>query len=136
MSQTEVRDAAASANPAAPAADRLMRRLLRVSTTDVRAAAGAHMAFRVSIVVSAVRCLVTYLAVPILIPFTALAGLVAAPLSIALCLFALVNGVIGVRRFWVANHRQRWMYTGFMAIVFVVLAVALAMDVGRLVTGS
>ncbi len=140
MSVTSVHAAVQETAPAdAPAfspADRFMRRLLRVSATDARAARGAQRAFRVSIVISAIRCTVSYLAVPILIPFTAIAGLVAAPLSIALCLFAIVNGVISIRRFWIANHRYRWMYTAFMAFVFAVLAVAIVFDVNRLVAGS
>ncbi|MFT4213685.1 MAG: hypothetical protein QM622_02785 [Microbacterium sp.] len=140
MTQIDVPDAALStAPPSAPALsgpDRFMRRLLRISDIDRTAAAGAHRAFRVSIVVSGIRCLVTYLLVPILVPLTALAGLIAAPLSIALCLYAIVNGVVSVRRFWVSNHRQRWMYTGFMGVVFAVLAVAIVMDVGRSFGGA
>ncbi|MFT4219641.1 MAG: hypothetical protein QM611_03885 [Microbacterium sp.] len=115
-----------------PPADRFMRRLLRVSSTDTGKVAGAHRAFRTAIIVSGVRCLISYLLVPILIPITAVAGFVAAPLSLALCLFAIVNGVISVRRFWVSNHRSRWMYTWFMAVVFVVLIVAIVLDVSRL----
>ena len=132
MSATQVREVDAREEATIPPADRVMRRLLRVSTTDRRAVGSAHRAFRVSIVVSAVRCLITYLAVPILIPIAAVAGLVATPISIALCAFAIVNGVISVRRFWVADHPRRWMYTGFMAVVFAVLVVALVTDIGRL----
>lgn len=120
------------AQPSFSPADGVMRRLLRVPATDRRAAGSAERAVRVSIVISAIRCLITYLAVPILIPITAVAGLVATPISIALCVFALVNGVIGVRRMWVAQHRYRWLYAGFMAVVFAVLIVALVLDVSRL----
>ena len=56
-----------------------MRTLLRVDGLDRSADAGAHRAFRVSVLVSAVRCLITYLAIPILIPLLSLAGWVAAP---------------------------------------------------------
>ncbi|MBB4138901.1 hypothetical protein [Microbacterium invictum] len=136
MSSTVVREASATERAVIPPADRFMRRLLRVSSTDKRVVGSAHRAFRVAILVSAVRCLITYLAIPILIPIAAVAGLVAAPLSIALCLFAFVNGVISVRRFWIANHRYRWMYTNFMAVVFAVLAVTLVIDIGGLVAGA
>ncbi|MGI6877805.1 hypothetical protein [Microbacterium sp. gxy059] len=117
-----------------PAPDRFMRRLLGVRETDVKAARGAERAFRTSLIVTAIRCLITYLAIPILVPIVAFAEVVAVPLSLALCLFALVNGVISLRRFWISNHRYRWMYTAFMAVVFVTLAVAIALDVTRLVT--
>lgn len=136
MTQATVQDAPTRPAVAATPADRFMRRLLRVTTTDRKAAGGAHRAFRTSILVSAIRCIVSYVAVPILIPITAVSGAVAAPISIALSLFAIVNGVVSVRRFWIANHRHRWMYTWFMVVVFAVLAVALWFDIGRLVTGA
>lgn len=113
-------------------ADRFMRRLLGVRTPTRRADAGAHRAFRVAVAVSAVRCLITYLLIPVLVPVLSLAGWVAAPVGVLLCLVAVVNGVVSVRRFWRADHRQRWMYTIFMAVVFVILAIALASDLNRL----
>lgn len=113
-------------------ADRVMRRLLRVGDLDPGADAGAHRAFRFSVVVSAVRCLITYLAIPILVPLLSLSGWVAAPIGIALCVIAVVNGVVSVRRFWVSDHPRRWVYTGFMAVVFVILAVAMVSELQRL----
>src|SRR5690606_19718452 len=89
-------DAAARPAPASEltAADRFMRRLLRVSDVDRKAADGAHTAFRTSVLVSAVRCLITYLAIPVLVPLVSFAGVVAAPIGIALCAVAVVNGVV------------------------------------------
>lgn len=113
-------------------ADRLMRRLLGVRELQVRPSAEAHRAFRVSVAVSAVRCIVTYVLVPVLVPILSLAGWVAAPVGIALCVFAVVNGVISLKRFWSTDHPRRWMYTAFMFIVFAILAVALVSDLSRL----
>ena len=113
-------------------ADRLMRRILGVGGPDRRSTAGAHRAFRVSVMVSAVRCLITYVLIPVLVPILSLSGWVAAPIGLALCLLAVVNGVVSVRRFWRADHPQRWMYTAFLGVVFVILAVALVSDLARL----
>ncbi|WP_298041442.1 hypothetical protein, partial [uncultured Microbacterium sp.] len=98
-----------------------MRRLLRITTIQksVKTEREAHRGFRTSMIVSGVRCLITYLLVPILVPIIGFAGIVAAPIGIALCLIAAVNGVISVRRFWLSDHRARWMYTWFIAFVFV-----------------
>ncbi len=114
------------------APDRFMRRLLGVTATGTRSADGAHRAFRASVVVSGVRCLITYLLVPIVVPMASLAGWVAAPIGIALCLYAVVNGIVSLRRFWGADHRQRWLYTGFMTVVFAILAAALVSDLTRI----
>ena len=120
-------------------ADRFVRRLLRVDQSPVPcsaagASSSAHRAFRLSLVVSGIRCLVTYLAVPILVPLISFASVLAAPLGIALCLVAFVSGTAGVRRFWRSNHRHKWTYTWFMVAVFVTLAVALWFDIARLLT--
>lgn len=127
---------AASVAPAPhyTAADRFMRALLRIDgAPDKRAAASAHRAFRWALVISGIRCLITYLAVPILIPVLALSGQIAGPISIALCLFAIVNGVISVRRFWTSHHSKRWMYTAFMGAVMVVLVLAIIIDIRKMV---
>lgn len=77
------------------------------------------------------RCVITYLAVPVLVPLVSLSGWVAAPVGIALCVVAVVNGIVSVRRFWAADHPRRWMYTGFMGVVFVILGIALASELTR-----
>ncbi|SJM52977.1 hypothetical protein [Gulosibacter sp. 10] len=120
--------------PAGSRADRFMRRLLRVRTIEksVKNEREAHRGFQISMVVSGVRCLITYLLVPILVPVLGFAGVLAAPIGILLCVVAAVNGVISVRRFWTSDHRAKWMYTWFIAVVFVVLAIALATDIARL----
>lgn len=131
--------ARSAATPAAPGfrsngpADRFMRRLLGIEAPTHGSTDGAHRAFRVSVVISGIRCLITYLVVPVMVPLLALSGWVAAPIGIALCVFAVVNGVVSMRRFWGADHPRRWMYTLFMAIVFGVLALALVSDISRLV---
>lgn len=123
----------AVASPERGAADRFMRALLRVGPTDRRVVGDAHRAFRTSVVVSAIRCLITYLLIPVLVPLLSFAGVVAAPVGIALCVVAVVNGVVSVRRFFVSDHRARWTYTWFMVVVFAVLAVAMYADISRLV---
>ena len=126
--QAPVREGFRSNQPA----DRAMRRLLGVAEHDSGASAGAHRAFRVSVLVSAVRCLIMYIAIPVLVPLLSLAGWVAAPVGIALCVVAVVNGVVSVRRFWASDHPRRWMYTWFMGVVFVILAVAMVFEFSRM----
>lgn len=113
-------------------ADRAMRRLLGIHEIDEKAGSGAHRAFRISVLVSAVRCLITYLAIPILVPLLSLSGWVAAPVGIALCVIAVVNGVVSVRRFWASDHARRWTYTTFMGVVFIILGVAMVSELHRM----
>lgn len=113
-------------------ADRAMRRLLGITGRDLRSGKGAHKAFRISVLISALRCVITYVAIPVLIPILSLAGWVAAPVGIALCVIAAINGVVSVRRFWRADHRHRWTYTAFIGVVFVILTISTITELGRL----
>ncbi len=112
-----------------------MRRLLRVESVprSPRAEREAHRGFRIALLVTGIRCLISYLAIPILVPIVGLSGFVAAPIGLALCVVAVVNGIYSVRRFWISDSAHKWLYTWFIAFVFVVLAVAMASDVIRLV---
>jgi len=114
------------------AADRFMRGVLGISGPDRRSTQGAHRAFRVSVMVSAVRCLISYGLIPIMVPILSLSGWVATPIGMALCVLAVVNGIVSMRRFWRCDHRQRWMYTAFIGVVFIIVAVALISDLTRL----
>lgn len=115
------------------AADRFMRRLLRVRRTTRRLDASAHRRLRLSLVVSGIRCLVTYVLIPVLVPLLSIAGVLAAPVGLALCAVAVVSGISALRRFWATDHKGRWMYTWFIVVVFAVLAVGLVADISHLV---
>lgn len=121
----------------APPADRFMRKMLRISAIErsPMIARSAHRGFQLSMVISGVRCIITYLALPLLGPVLGMAGVVTAPIGILLCLVAAISGTISLRRFWISDHKGKWMYTGFIAVVFLVLAISVVADVTRLVTG-
>ena len=114
------------------AVDRAMRRVLRVEGVDPISGRDAHRAFQISVAVSAVRCLITCVVIPLAVATVTTAGWVAAPVGLALCAVAAVNGVVSVRRFWAADHRHRWTYTAFIGVVFVILTLALVSDLARL----
>jgi hypothetical protein len=140
-------DTAASTPQATPAttskplsrAGRFMYRMLRIrpeqiDKIDMEAIAGAHRAFRWAIVVSAIRCTISYVIIPILIPVLSVMGSLAAPITIALCVVALVNGWLGVRRFWVTDHRGKWGYTWFMALIYVISIVTIVHEIVKVVS--
>jgi hypothetical protein len=115
------------------AADRAMRSLLRIEGDPERGAIlGAQRAMTSSILVSAVRCVITYLLVPILTPIVGVLDLVAAPLSLALCTLAFVMSTRSMRRFWRADHSKRWHYTALVAVVWAFLITAVIRDIGQL----
>lgn len=110
------------------AADRLARQLLRVEGAEPR----TLMPLKGSLVISAVRCVITYALIPALAPVISGFGMVATPLSLALAVAAGVMAVVSLRRVWLADWARRWAYTAFIAVVLVLLAVAAAFDVRTL----
>jgi hypothetical protein len=97
--------------------------------TDRNAVFRARSSTTSSIVIAGIRCIITYLLIPILTPVVGLVGVVGPWLSIALSLAAVVMGVVAVRRFFIADHRHRWAYAAFIGLVICALLVGIAMDV-------
>lgn len=89
---------------------------------------GAHRSTTTAIVISGVRCTITYLLIPVLAPVIGILGVIGAPLSITLSVTAIWMGLAGVRRFWMADHRARWAYTGFIGLVVALLIVGIIFD--------
>ncbi|HJU52328.1 MAG TPA: hypothetical protein VJ815_08355 [Acidimicrobiia bacterium] len=90
---------------------------------------GARRATTRALVISGIRCTITYLLIPVLGPFVGFFDTFGPPISIALCVIAIGAGISGVRRFWLADHRSRWQYTAFIGIVVVLLLVAIGLDI-------
>jgi hypothetical protein len=114
-----------------------MRRLLRVGdVVDKNAILGARRSTTAAIVISGIRCIITYLLIPILAPVVGISDAASAPVTIALSVLALVMGISGVRRFWIADHRARWAYTVFIAVIVALLVVGIALDLASMFSSS
>jgi hypothetical protein len=116
-----------------PKADELMRRILRIDEqarrhTDDELRRG----FSQSMLVSAVRCILTYLVLPFVVPLLGVAAGVGPILGIAIGVVAIVFNVRTIRRFWMADHRWRWAYTAVGGTVMALLVVLIALDVAEL----
>lgn len=129
-----VRRSDVAAAPRSPA-DVLMRRLLRVPSSGPRGSeVAARNAFSASILVSTVRCLLTYIVLPVLGPVLGLSGAVGPVLGLTVGMVSAAAVVISMRRFWAADHRWRWGYTAVGGGILVLLAVQAVGDVASLAT--
>jgi hypothetical protein len=111
-----------------PTADRFMRKLLRVDHAPPATAAQARSAFATSVAVSAVRCLLTYIVLPFVLPFLGLAAGVGNVIGALIAAIAIVCIVSSMRRFWRADHRARWGYTAFGAAMTLFLLFLVVRD--------
>ena len=113
-------------------ADAFMRRLLRVPAHGGSAKA-AESIFGVSVLISAVRCMLTYVLLPVLAPIVDLTGGVGPVLGLLIGAVSAVAIVASTRRFWRADHRLRWGYTVIGGAILVLLVVSAVADVASLV---
>ena len=114
-----------------PPADRFMRALLRVDRVENASAADARKAMQTSVMVSAVRCLLTYIVLPFVLPFLGLAAGVGPLLGAVIGIIAAVCIVSSMRRFWRVDHRARWGYTAFGTVMLVFLVTMSIRDIIR-----
>lgn len=107
-----------------------MRRLLRVPDEHPAVAeSDVHRLFSASILISALRCLLTYVVFPIAAPAIGAAGGVAPAIGIPIALVALYFDALGIRRFWLADHRYRWSISALYLAVMVLVTVLLVQNV-------
>ena len=108
-------------------AESLARRVLVIREREGQA--DVHNIFSSSIALSATRCLLSYVILPIL-------GLGALPvvgsaIGIPVGLVALVFDVRGIRTFWRVDHPQRWLMTLVYLVVMGWLGYLLVRDMGQ-----
>ena len=117
--------------PARSGADAAMCRLLRVPVCpDPARVAQAQRLFSGSILLSALRCLLSYVLLPVLSPLLGVATSVGPAVGLPIGVVALYFDVRGIRRFWLAGHRRRWEIT---AVYVVVMALVLTLVAGDIV---
>lgn len=116
-----------------PAADTAVRRLLRIPDGPPAPEGAAQRAFSTSILVSATRCLLTYIVLPFLAPALGLAAGVGPAVGIPIGIVAIAFNILTIRRFWAADHRWRWAYTAIALTVIALLLVLMVEDILDLV---
>ena len=130
MSATSVAESSSShtAPTGHSTAERFMRKALRVEHAAPATAGEARTAFQTSVAVAAVRCLLTYIVLPFVLPFIGLAAGVTPIIGAVIGLIAIACIVSSMRRFWRADHRARWGYTAFGAGMIAFLLVLVIRD--------
>ncbi len=132
VAHTSAPPAPASAPPVRSRADRVARAVLRIPDRPRATSAAAHTAFQRSMGVSALRCTLTYLVFPILLPLIGLGVGVGPAIGIAIGVTAIVCDVFAIRRFFAADHPRRWQFTALISGVLVLLVVLLMDDITSL----
>ena len=85
--------------------------------------------FSYSILLSAFRCLLSYVILPVVTPVLGAATNIGPALGIPVAAVALVFDAYGIRRFWLVRHRWRWPVTFVYLAVMGLVATLLVTDI-------
>jgi len=113
-------------------ADAFVRRLLRVPP-NAGPEETARSVFGASLLLSTVRCLLTYVLLPLLKPVVDLSGGVGPVLGLLIGTVSAVAIIASMRRFWSVGHKWRWGYTVVGGGILVLLVIQAVGDVADLV---
>ena len=94
----------------------------------------AHQGFSRSIMISGIRCVLTYVILPFVTPLIGLAPGVGPVVGLVIGTVAIVANVFSIRRFWRADHRWKIHATVLHGAVIVLLLVLLYLDLAALLT--
>ena len=84
--------------------------------------------FSTSMVISGVRCALTYVILPFLAPLAGVSSGVGPWIGLPLGLVAIAANVLSIRRFWGSNHRWKWPMSLINGAVIGLLTVLVMMD--------
>ncbi len=122
-------------NPNRTKADLIARRVLRISDAPaVGSTKAAYGAFQRSMLISALRCTLTYVVFPLVLPALNFAHGFGPALGLVIGVVAIVCDVFAVRRFFVLDHSWRWRFAIVAGGVVSLLAFLLVRDIAQLVS--
>ena len=106
-----------------------------MTTTEPNTASAedaSHRTFSRSIVISGIRCLLTYVILPFAAPFVGLAPGVGPVIGLIVGTVAIAANLFSIRRFWKADHRWKVHVTVLHVAVLGLLAILMALDLQQL----
>lgn len=116
-------------------ADLFVRRLLRIKDRPVDLSdASTYRTFQRSMAISAVRCTLTYVVFPFVLPGISFLRGVGPIVGIVIGSIALVCDTLTIRRFFAVDHKYRWQFSAIAFGIMCLLTVLLVQDLSHVVT--
>ena len=116
-------------------ADMVVRRVLRIRERPADATSkSAYGTFQRSMLISAIRCTLTYVVFPFVMPAVGFATGVGPIVGIVIGVVAMTCDVFTIRRFFAVDHRYRWHFSSVALAVIGLLSVLLVQDVLHVLT--
>jgi hypothetical protein len=93
----------------------------------------AESGFSRSIIISGIRCTLTYVILPFVAPWVGLAPGVGPVVGLIIGTIAIAANLFSIRRFWRADHRWKVQATALHVAVLILLTILMALDIGQLI---
>lgn len=103
-------------------------------TTNEASAADAQRGFSKSIMISGIRCMLTYVVLPFVAPLLGFAPGIGPVIGIVVGVVAIAANAFSIRRFWSANHKWKKPITVIHIAVIALMLVLIGFDIQELVT--
>ena len=84
--------------------------------------------FSTSLLISAVRCTLTYVLIPFVFPLIGFGTGVGPAIGVPVGLAAIVANIVSIRRFHGADHRWKWQMTVVNGGIIVLLVILVTVD--------
>lgn len=119
-------------------AEAAIRKILRIPEVKRTAPQerGAERLFSFAMLVSALRCTLSYVILPFILPALGLGAAVGVgpEIGIPVGVVALYFDVKGIRRFWIAGHKWRWQMSLIYLLVMGLVAYLVIGDIVQLIS--
>lgn len=100
--------------------------------TDTDAAEAAaeqpERVFSTSVLISGIRCLLTYVVFPFVAPIVGIASGIGSGIGLVVGLIAITANVFSIRRFHRSNHKYKWQVSALNAGIIVLLLILMVID--------
>jgi len=116
-------------------ADMVVRKLLRIRERPAGVSAkSAYSTFQRSMIISGIRCSLTYVIFPFVVPAIGLATEVGPIVGIVIGVIAIACDAFTIRRFFAIDHKWRWYFSAIALAVIGLLGVLLVQDIAQVLS--
>jgi len=105
---------------------------LACPTSSAPTSESAVSAFSLSVLISGIRCTLTYVVFPWLLPFLGLVAGFGTAIGVIVGIVAIASNAVSIRRMWATDFRYKWPVTVLNAGIIVLLLVLLGLDLANL----
>ena len=89
---------------------------------------GAERVFSRSVLISGIRCTLTYVIFPFVAPLIGITANVGAVIGVTIGVVAVVFNLMSIRRFFAADHKYKWWASAMNVAVIVLLVILFVVD--------